>query len=233
MKIQIIQHVDFEGPGAVLDWAREREVSVGISRILLGEPPPSLQETDGLVVMGGPINLSSPQKDPLLEKEKTFLKEFLSSGKKILGICLGAQLLAQLLGARVFRNSEKEIGWFPIQKNAFAKHPLLDLYAENTLPAFHWHGDTFSLPEGGVPLFSSEATRLQAFVWNNQVFALQFHWEVKPENVRMLLENTADDLAGEHPFVQAPQIMTADDSLFSDSQKNLYRLLDFIFTEEK
>ena len=233
MKLQIIQHVDFEGPGAVLDWAREREVSVGITRILQGEQPPSLQETDGLVVLGGPMNLSAPQKNPLLEKERAFLREFLATGKKILGICLGAQLLAQLLGAGVFRNSEKEIGWFPVQKNAFAKHPLLDLYAENTLPAFHWHGDTFSLPEGGIPLFSSEATRLQAFVWNNQVFALQFHWEVKPENVRLLLENAAERPEGRHPFVQSPQIMTADASLFSESQKNLYRLLDFIFREKE
>jgi GMP synthase-like glutamine amidotransferase len=141
--------------------------------------------------------------------------------------------LALQLGAEVFRNQQKEIGWFPVQKNAFAKHPLLDLFVENTLPAFHWHGDTFSLPQGAVPLFSSEATPFQAFVWNDQAFALQFHWEVKPENVRLLLEHAADDFAGQHTFVQSPQTMLADDSLFSESQKNLYRLLDFIFTEKE
>lgn len=233
MKLQILQHVDFEKPGFILDWAEERGVQVEITRFYRNEMPPSPRMIDGVIIMGGPMNLDETEKYPWLEKEKAFLHDFLATGKKMLGVCLGAQLLALQLGARVFKNTRKEIGWFPVQKTAFAKHPLLDLYVENTLPAFHWHGDTFDLPRESVPLFSSEATKNQAFVWNDRVFALQFHWEVKPENVRLLLENAAGDLEEMQPFVQSPQTMTADDSLFAESQKNIYRLLDFIFHHRK
>ncbi len=231
MQLQILQHVDFEGPGLIADWARERSITARITRILRGEEPPLLLETGGLVVMGGPMNLSDKHQDPLLEKEKAFLKDFLASGKKVLGICLGAQLLAQMLGARVFRNRQKEIGWFPVWKHPGTKHPLLDQFPEDRLPAFHWHGDTFDLPENALRLFSSEATPNQAFVWNNQVYGLQFHWEVKPENVRMLINHAGNDLEGEHPFVQSPATMLSEENFFSVSKENLSRLMDFIFTE--
>lgn len=228
MRIQVLQHVDFENPGAIADWAATKGASLVATRLYRRNTFPAITDFDFLVVMGGPMGIGDTEKYPWLVQEKSFLKEALAAGKKILGICLGSQLLAEALGAGVYPNRQKEIGWFPIQKEAFSPKAVLNLFAENTLPAFHWHGDTFDLPAGASLLFSSEATRHQAFVWDNRVFALQFHWEVKPENIRLLLENGASDLAGGGPFVQSPEKMLAFDALFSEAQKNLFLLLDHI-----
>ena len=227
MKLHILQHVFFENPGNILDWAEERNISVGFTRFFEGEKLPEPTEFDVLLILGGPMNLSDTEKHPWLVQEKAFLKKTLDSGKRMIGICLGAQLLAETLGANVFPNSQKEIGWFPIQKNNAPGHDILKLFEEETLPAFHWHGDTFDLPKGAVRLFSSQATNNQAFVWNNQVFALQFHWEVKPENVRLLLKNSAADLT-DGPFVQHPDEMLAHPELFAETRKNMFRFLDFV-----
>jgi len=227
MKLHILQHVPFEDPGTILDWARERKFSVDFTRFFQQEKLPETDEFDLLVVMGGPMGLADTVKYPWLDQEKAFLEKCLHANKKMIGICLGAQLLAKTLGAKVFPNNTKEIGWFPIRKNDAADHEILKLFKEVTLPAFHWHGDTFNLPGNAVRLFSSQATENQAFVWNNRVFALQFHWEVKPENVRLLLENSAADLT-EGPFVQQPEEMLANQALFIEARKNLFRFLDFV-----
>ncbi len=227
-KIHVVQHVGFEDPGFITDWVLERGHKMAHTRFYLGDDLPGTEDFDLLVVMGGPMGVGDTEKYPWLLREKAFLKSCLKSGKKMLGICLGAQLLAEALGAEVYPNPYKEIGWFPIQKEAFSRHAVLSLFPENTLPAFHWHGDTFDLPAKAVPLFSSEATRNQAFVWDNRVYALQFHWEVKSENIRLLIKNGGIDLENPGPFVQSPEEMLAGESFFSDARKNLFRLLDFI-----
>ncbi len=227
MKIHVLQHVSFENPGTILDWAEERNFPVHYTRLFRQEDLPEPDDFDLLIVMGGPMNLDETQKYPWLDQEKAFLQKCLAARKKMIGICLGAQLLADMLGAKVFPNNQKEIGWFPIQRNNAADHEILKLFKKEALPAFHWHGDTFDLPENAVRLFSSQATRNQAFVWDNQVFGLQFHWEVKPENVRLLLEKAAGDLT-EEPFVQQPAEMLADAEKFTIARVNLFRFLNFV-----
>jgi GMP synthase-like glutamine amidotransferase len=228
MVLHILQHAGFEGPGAIIDWAEKNHISVGVTQLFREEQFPKPDTFDFLVIMGGPMSVDDTPKYPWLEEEKSFIKEAVTGGKKVLGICLGAQLLAQTLGAKVYPNRHKEIGWFPVQKKAFSHHPALEIFPENTLPAFHWHGDTFDLPADATLLFSSEATRHQAFVWNNRVFGLQFHWEVKPENVRLLLKHSTADLEGGGAFIRPPEEMTGFSPFFAEAQKNLFRLLNFM-----
>jgi GMP synthase-like glutamine amidotransferase len=230
MKLHLLQHATFESPGSILDWVHQRNYPAAITRLDRGEKLPDMDFFDGLIVMGGPMGVSDTGKYPWLTEEKKFLKQCFDAGKKMLGICLGAQLLAEMLGAKVYPQKEKEIGWFPVFKNENTDFSLMKVFSGNSLAAFHWHGDTFDIPKGALPLFSSTATPHQAFVWDSLVFALQFHWEVKPENVLALIKNAPHDFAG-GSFVQKPEDMLSGESLFSTIRQQLFLLLDFVFPE--
>ncbi|MBN2638094.1 MAG: hypothetical protein JXR65_03285 [Bacteroidales bacterium] len=161
------------------------------------------------------------------EKKKNFSTCVSEKKKKILGFCLGSQLLANALGATVFRNQEKEIGWFPIQKHANGNHELLDLFADKSL-VFHWHGDTFELPKGAIPLFSSEATKLQGFIMNNKWTGLQFHLETLPQSVEALLKFAKNDLIPGGTFIQSPETMLQGTGCFYEMQIQLTLLLSYL-----
>ena len=229
MKLFVFQHASFESPGFIADWADNRTVDIQLIRVFSRQDFPPVEDAEGLILLGGPMSIHDTVRFSWLVQEKIFLEKWLKTGKPVMGICLGAQLLADLLGGRVYSLVHQEIGWFPIQKNAFLKHPFLDLFSENTLPAFHWHGETFDIPEGAVPLFSSEATQNQAFIWNNQIFAFQFHWEVTPKNVQLLIENGETEMRKGGPFVQSPEKMLLSKSFFETSHQLISAGLDFIF----
>ena len=175
MNIHVLEHDPLENPGLVADWAAARGhrlVSVFLDR---GGKLPPPGEVDLLVIMGGPMNIYQHRDHPWLVAEKAFIAAVIAEGKPVLGICLGAQLIADALGGKVFQNAEKEIGWFPIQMldraDPFADFP-------ETLTAMHWHGDTFTLPPGARHVAKSEACVQQAFVFGDRVVGLQFHLEM-------------------------------------------------------
>jgi len=227
MHIHILQHVGFENPGSIVVWAKEKQFPLSFTRFSRGESLPKPGSFDLLVVMGGPMSIFDEAEYPWIKEEKLFIKKAISSGKKVLGICLGAQFIADALGAKVFPNHDKEIGWFNLQKAGETKHPLLDEFPETTLPAFHWHGDTFETPKGAIRLFESEATKNQAFIFENRIVALQFHWEVKPENVELLLQHSAADLTP-GPYVQSPDTLQNQTEYFELSRKYLGRVTDYL-----
>ena len=176
MHIHVLEHDPLENPGLVADWAAVR--GHRLVRVLLDRggalPPPG--EVDLLVIMGGPMNIYQHRDHPWLVEEKAFIAEVIAAGKPVLGICLGAQLLADALGGKVFQNAAKEIGWFPIQMvdraEPFASFP-------ETLTAMHWHGDTFTLPRGARHIAKSEACVNQAFLFGDRMVGLQFHIEMQ------------------------------------------------------
>lgn len=225
MRIHILQHVPYESPGSITDWAEENRFPVSYTRFYENRQLPGPEDFDLLVIMGGPMNIYEIDKYPWLTLEKDFIQKCLSAKKKMLGICLGSQFLADALGARVFHNQEKEIGWFPIYKNG--RHSVLDLFSEGDITAFHWHSDTYELPEKTEPLFYSEATKNQGFVYENQAFALQFHWEIQPETLAELIKHTQNDLTP-GTFVQSPDKMLNHISGFEKSESHLGNLLDYI-----
>ena len=170
-------------------------------------------------------------KHPWLLLEKQYLRESVAAGKKILGLCLGCQLLAAALGGSAFRHTCKEFGWQPIEPTEEGKKwfPLQDL--ENYFYAFQWHGDTYRLPPGAVQLARNEATEQQAFAIGNQVLGLQFHLEWTAQMAREALAEPGVSPQAS-PFVQTPEEILSDLSLFDLGKKRFFRLLDQLIAAE-
>lgn len=228
MRVHTLQHVPFEGPGSIGPWLDARGARVATAR-LYAEPTPSLpdpDELDWLVVMGGPMSANDEAEHPWLAAEKRFIRETIQAGRVVLGICLGAQLVAAALGARVFRNDEPEIGWFPVEPAEGAEaSPFAPLLARPR-EVLHWHGDTFELPEGAVHLARSAACANQAFSWGDRVLGLQFHLEMTPEGAAALADHCAGELVPGHPWVQSREQILARPERFAQAHAAMAEVLE-------
>jgi len=194
MLIHYLQHVAFEDPAFILTWARKN--AHGLSRTLLynNETLPKGDNFDLLVIMGGPMNIYEHEKFPWLAEEKHFIKRAVTDGKKVIGICLGAQLIADVLGAEVKKGPYKEIGWFPVELSKDAESVFALRYLPDTFSAFHWHGDVFDCPKDAVLLGSSKACTNQGFMYGKKVLALQFHLESTAQSIRDLIGHCGNEL---------------------------------------
>ncbi len=220
MRVQIFTHVPFEGPGYILKWVRDKGFDVNFTQFFKADVPPSVNDFDFLVIMGGPMGVYDPI--PWFEEEERIIREAIDSGKKVLGVCLGAQLIAKALGARVYKNTFKEIGWFDVR---LSKVALSSDYFNGLGPVikpFHWHGDTFDIPGGFTPVGSSEATKNQGFFGKN-VLALQFHLEVTAESLKDLIENGKSELIPDK-FVMTDGLINKD--YIKESNRLLSTILD-------
>ncbi|MGC8490121.1 MAG: type 1 glutamine amidotransferase [Syntrophobacteraceae bacterium] len=226
MKLHYIQHVPFEGPANIGEWAQNRGWDLSATHLYRGDDLPAVDEFDWLVVMGGPMNIYEEKEYPWLAAEKKFLQKAIEKNKIVLGICLGAQLLSDVLGGRVVRNSHKEIGWFPVtlRPEGVASAPFKGF--PTRFQALHWHGDTFSLPPGAEMLAESEACPAQAFSANGgRVLALQFHLESSPDSVRLLIENCADELV-DGEYIQKADAILENAENFSSISRSTRLLLE-------
>jgi len=208
-----------------MDWARSRGHGVSSTRFYEEETLPPLDALDWLVVMGGPMNVYQEGEYPWLVAEKRFIREAILAEKVLLGICLGAQLIADVLAARVRRNPFEEIGWFPVQRTEGAQRSSLFREFPSEIEAFHWHGDTFDVPEGAVHVARSAGCEHQAFVYEDRVVGLQFHLEMTEEMVRQMVEEGSEEIpAG--PFVQSPRQILSDVERFRRINETMHSLLD-------
>jgi GMP synthase-like glutamine amidotransferase len=227
--IHWLQHVEFEGLGSIEGWARERGHGLSRIRLFAGDPLPELDGVDLLIVMGGPMGVHDEEQYPWLMEEKAFLREVIRAGVPVLGICLGAQLLAHVLGAEVRANGEKEIGWFSVLRADGVEAGGVPEALARILPThkkvFHWHGDTFSLPAGAVRLYSSAACVNQAFVLD-RVIGLQFHLETTPAALAALVENCRPELVP-GPWVQSEEEILAGGA-FAEITILMEGLLDYL-----
>lgn len=187
MKALIIQHVDYEEPGTIEDWLRDRGISYRTIRLYQGEPIPSQMDFDYLFVMGGPMGVYDEDEYPWLKQEKDFVRRTIDGGKKVVGICLGAQLIAHVLGAKVHSGVCREHGWKPVYLTPAGLRSRLFGGFPPRFYAFHWHSDVFEIPRGAENLARTEDCENQAFRFSNAL-ALQFHLEVTPRIVRSLME---------------------------------------------
>lgn len=196
-EVVIIQHVEPEGPGAILEVLRARHLDLRIVGPGEDVPPPAdLGEPSGLVVMGGPMGVRDLDRDRRLQRVDQLIRATLAAGRPILGVCLGSQLLAAALGATVREGVLKEIGWHRVTlTDETAGDPLFRDVAR-TFDAFHWHGDVFDLPSGAVALASSLATACQAFRWGTHTYGLLFHLEVDAAAIKGMAAAFGSELAG-------------------------------------
>lgn len=225
MNLHYLQHVPFEGLGSIELWVRTAGHRLTTTRCYAGDPLPRLDKFDGLIVLGGPMSVHDEARHSWLAGEKRFLEQAINSGKIVLGICLGAQLIAAVLGARVYRNRQKEIGWFPVWKTADAGSAAMASALPSQMEVFHWHGETFDLPPGAVHLARSEACEHQAFAYGAQVLALQFHLETTPESAAALIEHCGDELVA-GPTIQTAGQVLGDAGRFRGINETMCRLLD-------
>ena len=225
LRIHYFQHVPFEGLACIEDWIKKENHQLSCTRFYQEETPPPLAEIDWLIIMGGPMGIYDDEKFPYLKAEKGYLKEAIEQGKTILGICLGSQLLADALGADVKKGKHTEIGWFPIRKTEAGKTAELFKAMPEELTVFHWHGDQFDIPEHSARLIESEACPNQAFLYKNNVLALQFHFEATPESIRGMVEHVGEEL-NPNTFIQSADDILKQEQNCQLSNQIMFGLLD-------
>lgn len=223
-RIHSLEHAPAEGAGKILDWAASRGHSVATTRLDLGEALPAPDDFDLLVIMGGAMNIYQHRDYPWLVAEKALIALAIEQRKALLGVCLGAQMIADALGARVVQNPEYEIGWFPVR--FIDRQPPFDGFAHES-PAFHWHGDTFSLPPGARRTAESDACANQAFVFGERIVGLQFHVEVSTAAACGFCEG-ADDFLQPARFVQSREEIARAQPDLAATEAGLFRLLDHL-----
>jgi GMP synthase-like glutamine amidotransferase len=225
-RIFCLQHAPFEGPAYIEDWARARNHTFHVVRVFEKQPLPALDDFDFLVVMGGPMGVNDDFKYPWMAAEKALIRQTVEAGKPLLGICLGAQLLASSMDAPVVPNRWPEIGWFPlVATETGKKQPLLD-GLDWSNPVFHWHGDTFGIPTGAKHLLKSEACVNQAFLLGTNALALQFHLEMTESALKGMIEHCGDELKSDAPYIQNAGQLLAQTALLEKNNRQLALLLD-------
>ena len=231
LRIHYFQHVAHEGLGSIEEWISFSGHSLTSTRFFESTGLPEISEIDWLIVMGGPMSVHDEEKFPWLAKEKEFIRQAVDAGKTVLGICLGSQLVSAALGARVYKNKEKEIGWFDIELTSFAQSGNLFFEMGNRLKVFHWHGDTFDLPENAIHLASSKGCKNQAYIYKDNVLALQFHLEPTWELLLEMIEGGREELLP-GKYVQAEEDLLKNKQLIESNRKVLFTLLNRL-TEQK
>lgn len=220
------QHVPFEGLGRIESWLISNGYEVTCSRLFEPDPFPAPESVDVLVIMGGPMSVNDEADHPWLIPEKAFIRHCIDSGKPVLGICLGAQLIASALGARVYSNPVKGIGWFPIHAVPSDAGSHFRFPVSTTV--FHWHGETFDLPEHAIWLAKSEGCLNQAFQYGEKVIGLQFHLETTPEAAQAIVENCRRELVPSEYIQTEAEILSSGILHYDCINQLMDRVLAFL-----
>jgi GMP synthase-like glutamine amidotransferase len=231
MAYYYIQHADYVAAGSLIPWASERGLELKAIKLFEEDYElPTVDKIDGLVILGGPMNIYEEAKYPFLKDCKKLIKEAIDVGVKNLGICLGGQLISDVLGAKVEKNSTKEIGWHNVSlKPESVFHDFKD-----PTPFFHWHGDVFDLPPNVNLLAQTTITPHQAYTYQSHVLALQFHPEVTSEIIHSYLnKDREEEELGTGPFAQtAEEIIERTKKEASPNQERFWKILDRFFLAE-
>lgn len=225
MKIHCLAHVPFEDAANIGLWAAERGHPLSYTHFFRGDALPHADSFDMLAVMGGLMNVYEHDTYPWLAAEKQFIKTAIDAGKKVVGVCLGGQLLAEVLGGRVTPNPQKEIGWHRITLTEAGLRSSLFSGMPRQMDVFQWHGDTFSIPPGAGHLAASFACSNQAFLYKNNVLGLQFHLEYSRESIEKMLTHCADEII-DAPYINSVEAIRAGYDKIPQTTERLYAMLD-------
>jgi len=231
MRAHYLQHVPFEGLGSIERWLDEAGYTITGTQFFRPFSLPDISKVDMLIVLGGPMSVNDKHRHPWLVPEKLFIQNYLISEKPALGICLGAQLIANALGAKVYKNIEKEIGWFPIKRIPTNSNKVFSFPEE--IKVFHWHGETFELPPNAILLASSEACNNQAFQAGDSVIGLQFHLETTTDSVVDIIENCREELVSAKYIQTEPQLFKGSEVNQQMINTLMAELLYFLTNENK
>lgn len=226
MRAHYLQHVPFEGLGSIESWLKMTGADISGTRLFDSASLPDPGTVDLLVVMGGPMSVNDEERFAWLAAEKALIRDVVESGKAVLGVCLGAQLIAAALGAAVYPNAVKEIGWFPIRGIASPNSAAFRF--PDSAQVFHWHGETFDLPPGAIRLASSEGCANQAFQLGEAVIGLQFHLETTPSSARDIVAHCREELIPS-TFVQSEaDILAAPEERYRAVNGLMAKVLDYL-----
>ena len=227
LNIHYFQHVPFETPGCIENWAMEHGHSLTATKFYeLSYSLPEMDSIDAVIVMGGPMGVYDDHLFKWLTVEKECITAALQEGKKLLGICLGAQLIAACAGAPVNTASHKEIGWHKIRaSDQLSKITWLYEIIKDEPSVFHWHGDQFQIPHGAENLAFSDANDNQLFMLNDNVLGIQFHLEITENGLRGMIENSASELKPAR-YVQSAEQISGRATFVKDNNQRMYQLLD-------
>ena len=235
MKVHVLQHVPSEGLGSIEAWLQEVGATVTFTYFFESAALPAVQDLDLVIALGGPMSVNDETDLPWLRAEKRFIREAIDNRKAVLGICLGSQLIANALGAKVRTNPHKEIGWFPVTAVRHSKN-VFQLPA--SVNVFHWHGETFEMPQGAIHLARSAACENQGFQWGRRVIGLQFHLETTFDSARSFVEEDdgvelVDSLElADGLYIQtAQQILDAPASAYAGINALMVEVLQYLTAE--
>jgi|TARA_B100000315_G_scaffold222469_1_gene226552 GMP synthase-like glutamine amidotransferase len=226
MRAHYLQHVPFEGLGSIEPWLHNAGYKISNTRFFDSGVLPEIEDIDLLVVMGGPMSVNDETGYPWLVKEKEFIRSTIEVGRPVVGICLGAQLIANAMGGEVFPNSVKEIGWFPIEAVKSGGNTVFQFPEETEV--FHWHGETFNLPKGAVQMAKSKGCVNQAFQIGSNVIGLQFHLETTPVSAQAIVENCRDELVDGEYIQSETDILAAPQEHYSSINSLMGKILEHL-----
>ena len=250
LRIHHLQHVPFESIGMIKEWIHEHNVQHTATHLYNDEALPDVNAFDCLIIMGGPMSVNDEDDIKWLKVEKEFIKKAIEADKTVIGICLGTQLIANVLGAKVYKNRHKEIGFFPVEQTVIANEVKQSVQQNNVISSaarnlatnftelfdnqtvFHWHGETFDLPENAVLLASSEACINQAFLYKENVLGLQFHLEMDEAAIEKIIENCRVELV-ESKFIQSEETIQQEmKKHIPENKKMLVELLNMVLVNK-
>lgn len=225
MRIHYLQHVPFESLERISDWVLKKGYKLTGTLLYESTHLPLQSEFDMLIILGGPMGVYDEERFPWLVHEKAFIKETIRQQKLVFGICLGAQLVAEALGGKVIRNKYKEIGWHPVKMTKDSQNSVFFKQFPQKYVPFHWHGDTFELPDEVKTVAISLGCVNQAFEYSGHVIGLQFHLESSNDSIKKLIKYCSNEIEPGR-YVQHPDQMMDQMSLLAQSNTILVHLLD-------